>query len=64
MTLYVGDKLVKCDENGVPVTGESGVFFEVATIGEQDWESVRGLTLKKLADPAPAQEAGADDEPL
>jgi hypothetical protein len=60
VTLYIGDKLVKCDAAGVPVTGESGVLFEVESVS-QGTEYV-GASLKRLADPDPQQPA-ADDTP-
>jgi hypothetical protein len=64
MTLYVGAKVIKCDDAGVPVKGESYVLFEITELTPSemvDNEVVhKHVALKKLADPVPAQEASAE----
>lgn len=65
MTLAVGNKLIKCDESGVPVKNESYVLFEiVALMNDPNPENVYKplgtqtiVVLKKLDDPKPAESA-------
>jgi hypothetical protein len=57
MTLFVGNKMIKCDENGQPVTGESYILFEIVALMQQpNTENAYApiVSLKKLDDPKPA----------
>jgi hypothetical protein len=54
MTLSAGNKLIKCDADGVPVKDESYVLFEITAMhnhpnAANNYEPV--VSLKKLDDP-------------
>jgi hypothetical protein len=56
MTLVIGSKLIKCDDNGVPVKHESYVLFEITELSQPDPSVYAPLVrLKKLDDPKPAE---------
>ena len=55
MTLYVGCKMIKCDDDGVPVKNEGYVLFEITELSMPDSAEYTPLVrLKKLPDPQPA----------
>ena len=54
MTLSVGNKLIKCDDNGVPVKNESYILFEIVALMQQPnpenlYQPI--VSLKKLDEP-------------
>ena len=54
MTLAIGNKLIKCDDNGVPVKNESYVLFEIIELSQPDPSIYSPLVrLKKLDEPKP-----------
>ena len=63
MTLAVGNKLIKCDDAGVPVKNEAYVLFEITRLDmdpEQPGTYAPIAYLRKLPDPVeePASDAG------
>lgn len=50
MTLYVGAKLIKCDEQGKPVENEQYVLFEIVGLDfpQDTTEYAPRVQLKKL----------------
>jgi len=54
MTLATGNKLIKCDDAGVPVKNESYILFEIVALMQQpntenNYQPI--VSLKRLIDP-------------